>query len=118
MTTIRLLFWLAAAFEIAACTSVPPKMGVMPKSSIESTGPDTYRITARESRFGTEGDADDLFREAVKQVVSANHCQDYRILSKSRYMENALLGAPMPIVEGEILCLHHRAKEHSSFWGG
>lgn len=111
------LLLLAAAW-LAGCAYLRPKIGFDWKYSYKRIAPDTYRIHVEETRFASEGDAENLFRVAAGRVSKLNQCTSYSIKSYSRYLDYAFLGASIPVVEGEIVCLHHEPREPSSYWGG
>lgn len=109
---------LLAAVMLAGCAYVRPKVGLGWKYSYQRIAPDTYKIHIEETRFASEGEAANLFRVAAAKISQINHCASYSIQSYSRYLDYAYLGASIPVIEGDIVCLHHPAKEASSYWGG
>lgn len=90
----------------AGCVGLRPKIGLGWDYSYKRIAPDTYSIHISESRMASTAEAEDLFRVASRKVVELNHCRDYRITSYSRYLEYAFLGAAIPVIDGEIVCLH------------
>jgi hypothetical protein len=109
---------LLTAVMLAGCSYMRPKVGIDWKYSYQRIAPDVYKIHVEESRFASEGDAAGLFRVAAGKVSKLNHCDSYKIRSYSTYLDYAFLGASIPMIEGEITCLHHQVSEPSSYWGG
>ena len=109
---------LFAAVMLAGCSFVRPKMGLDWKYSYQRIAPDTYKIHVEETRFASEGEAADLFKVAAAKVSQVNHCASYSIKQYSRYLEDAYLGASIPIIEGEIVCLHNETNATPVYWGG
>ena len=102
---IRLPVLMIAA-GLAGCAIGGPQVGLTWDYSYKRISDDTYQIHVKQNRFATNGDAEKMFRDASKKVADENHCRDYRIKSYSRYLENAFPWASIPVIEGEIVCLH------------
>lgn len=97
--------FLLMAATLSGCAYVRPKVGLGWEYRYQMVSPDRYKIHVEESRFSSEGDADNLFRVASAKVSDANHCRDYRIIAYSSYLDYAFLGAAIPVIDGEITCL-------------
>lgn len=99
------LFLLMAAI-LAGCASVRPQVGAGWEYTAKPVAPDTFKIHVKESRFASTEEVESLFRVAAGKVAELNHCRDYKITAYSPYLENAFIWASIPVIDGEIICLH------------
>ncbi len=90
---------------LAGCASSRPEVGLGWGYNYQRIAPDTYSVHVRESRFASTAEAENLFVVASKKVIEANQCRSYRIKSYSPSLESAFLGASIPVIDGEIICL-------------
>jgi hypothetical protein len=101
----RFVTTLVLLAALAGCETVQSRLGVNWEHSYRDLGSDTYRITAKESRFANSGDSDQLFRAAAQEIVAAKGCRDYQVLSYFIRTEPAFPASGRAVVEGDIRCL-------------
>ena len=98
---------LLSGLLLCACADrIRPGLGLDWNARYKEISPGIFHIHVAEGRFSGISAADDLFRVTAQKVVDLNHCSGYRIRSYSTYLKDAFPAAAVPVIEGEIECLH------------